>query len=81
VVLGHLQRGGTPSAFDRILGSRFGVKAVELLERGEFGKMVALVGREVLATEIDLAVSTMNRVDPQGNLVHTAEALGIMVGR
>ncbi|OEU49160.1 MAG: 6-phosphofructokinase [Desulfuromonadales bacterium C00003096] len=81
VVLGHLQRGGTPSAFDRILGSRFGVKAVELIERGEFGSMVALVGREVLATEIDMAVETMNRVDPEGNLVHTAEALGIMVGR
>lgn len=81
VVLGHLQRGGTPSAFDRILGSRFGVKAVELIERGEFGKMVALAGREVIASEIDMAVGTMNRVNPEGNLVHTAEALGIMVGR
>lgn len=81
VVLGHLQRGGTPSAFDRILGSRFGVKAVELIERGGFGKMVALAGREVVATEIDMAVGTMNRVNPQGNLVHTAETLGIMVGR
>ncbi len=81
VVLGHLQRGGTPSAFDRILGSRFGVKAVELIELGLFGKMVALAGREVISSEIEMAVDTMNRVDPEGNLVHTAEALGIMVGR
>lgn len=81
VVLGHLQRGGTPSAFDRILGSRFGVKAVELIEMGDFGKMVALNGREVVATEINKAVGALNQVDPQGNLIHTAEALGIMVGR
>lgn len=81
VVLGHLQRGGTPSAFDRILGSRFGVKAVELIEKGYFGMMVALSGREVVVAEIDMAVESLNLVNPQGSLVHTAEALGIMVGR
>lgn len=81
VVLGHLQRGGTPSAFDRILGSRFGVKAVELIEKQNFGRMVALAGREVVATEINMAVESLNRVDPEGTLVHAAEALGIMVGR
>ena len=81
VVLGHVQRGGTPSPFDRILATRFGVRAVELIEQGEFGKMVSLRGREVLASEIDAAVESLNRVDPCGNLVRTAEELGIMLGR
>ncbi len=48
VVLGHIQRGGTPTAFDRVLGTRYGVKAVELAAAGEFGKMVALRGTEVV---------------------------------
>jgi ATP-dependent phosphofructokinase / diphosphate-dependent phosphofructokinase len=53
VVLGHIQRGGTPSAFDRVLGTRYGVKAVDLALKGEFGKMVALRGREVIGVDID----------------------------
>ena len=53
VILGHLQRGGAASAFDRILATRFGVKAVELCEAGEFGRMVAIRGMEV--TSIPLA--------------------------
>lgn len=81
VVLGHVQRGGTPSHFDRILATRFGVRAVELIEQGEFGKMVALRGREVIASDIEAAVESLNRVDPGGNLVRTAEQLGIMMGR
>jgi 6-phosphofructokinase 1 len=81
VVLGHVQRGGTPSPFDRILASRFGVRAVELIEQREFGKMVALHAREVIAMDIDAAVESLNRVDPGGNLVRTAEQLGIMLGR
>jgi 6-phosphofructokinase len=81
VVLGHVQRGGTPSPFDRILASRFGVRAVELIEQGDFGRMVALHGREVIAMDIDTSVASLNRVDPGGNLVRTAEQLGIMLGR
>ncbi len=81
VVLGHVQRGGTPSPFDRILGSRFGTKAVELVEQGRFGEMVALRGREVRAVAIEEAVGELNRVDPQGELIRTAEDLGVMVGR
>lgn len=81
VVLGHVQRGGTPSPFDRILGSRFGTKAVELVEQGRFGEMVALRGREVRAVAIGEAVGELNRVDPQGELIRTAEDLGVMVGR
>ena len=53
VVLGHIQRGGTPSAFDRVLGTRYGVKAIELALKGEFGKMVALRGTEIVGIDID----------------------------
>jgi len=81
VVLGHVQRGGTPSPFDRILGSRFGTKAVELVEQGRFGGMVALRGRSVVAVAIEDAVGSLNLVDPAGELIGTAEDLGIMVGR
>jgi phosphofructokinase-like protein len=81
VVLGHVQRGGTPSPFDRILGSRFGVKAVELIEQGRFGRMVSLQGRQVCDVDIVDAVDSLNRVEPDGDLVRSAEALGIMLGR
>lgn len=81
VVLGHVQRGGTPSPFDRILGSRFGVKAVELIEQGLFGRMVSLQGRQVSDVDIIDAVDSLNRVEPDGDLVRAAEALGIMLGR
>ena len=81
VVLGHVQRGGTPSPFDRILGSRFGVKAVELIEQGRYGRMVSLQGRNVFDVDIIDAVDSLNLVEPGGDLVRTAEALGIMLGR
>jgi phosphofructokinase-like protein len=81
VVLGHVQRGGTPSPFDRILGSRFGVKAVELIEQKRYGRMVSLQGRQVSDVDIVDAVDSLNRVEPDGDLVRTAEALGINLGR
>lgn len=81
VVLGHVQRGGTPSPFDRILGSRFGVKAVELIEQGRYGRMVSLRGRQVVDVDIVDAVDSLNRVEPDGDLVRSAEAIGIMLGR
>ncbi|MCK9172569.1 MAG: 6-phosphofructokinase [Desulfuromonas thiophila] len=81
VVLGHVQRGGSPTPFDRILGTRFGVKAVDLIAEGRYGQMVALHGREVLATPIAEAVGQLNLVDPDGDMVRAAEKLGIMLGR
>lgn len=81
VVLGHVQRGGSPCPFDRILGSRFGVKAVELIAGNEFDRMVALRGRSIVAVPIGEAIGSLNRVDPHGELVTTAEALGISFGR
>ncbi len=62
-VLGHIQRGGSPTAFDRVLGTRFGVKAVELAEKGDFGKMVALKGNKIVGVPIADAVGTLKTID------------------
>jgi len=62
-VLGHIQRGGTPTAFDRILGTRFGVRAVELVKNKKFGKMVALSGNKIIDVTIEEAVSVLKTVD------------------
>ncbi|TRZ48685.1 ATP-dependent 6-phosphofructokinase [bacterium] len=62
-VLGHIQRGGTPTAFDRILGTRFGVKAVELVQDKKFGRMVALSGNKVTDVPLEDAVKAIKTVD------------------
>lgn len=79
-VLGHLQRGGSPTARDRILSSLFGVKATELAVTGQWNKMVALHGQEIVAVELSEAVKQLKKVDPHGELVRTAQALGISFG-
>ncbi|MCM8783766.1 MAG: 6-phosphofructokinase [Candidatus Omnitrophica bacterium] len=63
VILGHLQRGGTPTAFDRVLGTRFGIKAVELIIKGEFGKMVSLQGNRIVSVPLERAVEKLKTVD------------------
>ena len=80
-VLGHLQRGGSPTTFDRALGSRFGTKAVQMIADGEFGQMACLKGRRISSVSIEDATKDLKLVDPDGEIVHTAEDLGIMVGR
>ncbi len=62
-VLGHLQRGGPPSAFDRILGTRFGVKAVEEVLKGNFGRMVSLRGTKITTVSLEEAVGKLRTVD------------------
>ncbi len=62
-VLGHIQRGGIPSAFDRVLGTRFGVKAVELIKANKFGRMVALAGNKVIDVPLEDAVEKLKTVD------------------
>ncbi len=62
-VLGHLQRGGSPTAFDRILATRFGVKAVELALAGRFGTMVSLQGNRVVAVPIEQGIGRLKTVD------------------
>ncbi|MBV5340522.1 MAG: 6-phosphofructokinase [Deltaproteobacteria bacterium] len=80
-VLGHLQRGGSPTTFDRALGSRFGTKAVAMVAAGEFGRMASLHGRNISSVTIEDAVRDLNLVDPDGEIVQAAEDLGIMLGR
>jgi len=63
VVLGHLQRGGSPTAFDRILGTRFGIKAVELVKNKKFGRMVALAGMKIIDVPLEDAVKALKTVD------------------
>jgi 6-phosphofructokinase 1 len=79
-VLGHLQRGGSPTAYDRILATRYGVKAVELLANGVYGQMVALKGTDIQAVPLESAVKQLKRVEPDGELVKAAEAVGISFG-
>jgi 6-phosphofructokinase 1 len=63
-VIGHMQRGGAPTLFDRILGTRVGVKAAEMVHGGDFGKMAALKGTEVVAVGLDAATGTLKTVTP-----------------
>ncbi|MGA1199384.1 MAG: 6-phosphofructokinase, partial [Candidatus Latescibacterota bacterium] len=62
-VLGHIQRGGSPTAFDRVLGTRFGIAAIDLVHEGNFGKMVALKGTDIVAIDLKDAVSKLRTVD------------------
>ncbi|HYC58122.1 MAG TPA: ATP-dependent 6-phosphofructokinase [Thermoanaerobaculia bacterium] len=79
-VLGHVQRGGSPLAFDRILASRFGKAAGDLVATKDFGKMVAVRGDEIVSVPISDAVSRPKYVDPDGQMVQTARSLGISFG-
>src|SRR2546421_2465404 len=79
-VLGHIQRGGSPSPFDRVLATRFGVAAVELIAEEKFGKMVALRASKIVAVDMAEAIGKLKAVRPDGELVHTARAIGIGFG-
>jgi len=63
VVLGHVQRGGAPCAFDRVLGTRLGIKAGELVVRRDYGKMVALNGNSIVGADLETAVTVRKEVD------------------
>ncbi|MFQ6618972.1 MAG: 6-phosphofructokinase, partial [Fidelibacterota bacterium] len=80
-VLGHIQRGGSPTPFDRLLGSRFGVHTLHLIARGKFGRMVALKGRYIESVPIEKAVRRTKLVDPDDQMVKSAESIGICFGR
>lgn len=79
-VLGHLQRGGSPTPADRLLATRYGVAAVELAARGEFGRMVALQGTRIVSVPLESGVAVRKLVDPAGALVRAARAVGISFG-
>ena len=80
VLLGHLQRGGDPTSVDRILATRFGVKALELAVAGQFGVMVALRAGELAAVELQNVVGRMNMVPRDSDTVRAARAVGIEFG-
>jgi phosphofructokinase-like protein len=79
-VLGHIQRGGSPTPFDRILGTRFGVAAVDLIAGGQFGKMVCLRNECIGCVDISEAIGKLKIVNPNGELVQMARAIGMCFG-
>src|SRR6476469_3804832 len=79
-VLGHLQRGGAPTTLDRILATRFGVKAVQLANEGHFGSMVSYQNYQVRHVSIAEAVNRLKLVPPNGELVQTARDVDISFG-
>jgi 6-phosphofructokinase 1 len=80
VVLGHLQRGGSPTNFDRTLCTIFGTTAVELIANGELGRMVAYTGAQITSVPLAEAVGQLRRVPLDGSFVRAARALGICLG-
>jgi 6-phosphofructokinase 1 len=79
-VLGHLQRGGGPTTFDRLLCTRFGVRAVQLIADQKYGYMVALNPPDTVAVKITEAIGRLRTVPLDGDIVRTARALGISFG-
>ncbi len=80
VVLGHLQRGGSPTPFDRVLASRFGREAALLALKGESGRMVGLRGTDIVAVPIKEVAGRQRLVNPDHELVQTARSLGTCFG-
>jgi ATP-dependent phosphofructokinase / diphosphate-dependent phosphofructokinase len=80
LVLGHLQRGGQPTSFDRVLGTRFGSAAVRLALEGQWGRMVALAPPHVVSIPLEKAVSKLKRVPAASDVVRAARDLGITFG-
>ena len=79
-VLGHIQRGGSPSAFDRILSTRLGVGAVNLLAEGGFGRMVCLKTPDIDSVPLEDAVKELKRVKPDSEIVCAAKSIGVSFG-
>jgi phosphofructokinase-like protein len=80
LVLGHLQRGGMPTGYDRLLATRFGGAAVQAVEDGKWGHMVALQSPNIVTIPIEHALGKEKRVDPYHDVVQTARRLGISFG-
>lgn len=79
--LGHIQRGGTPTAHDRVLSSRYGDAAVELCMKGSFGRMVALQGNEIVDMSLEDVIGQKTKnVDPNGEIVTFLKAMGLCFG-
>ena len=79
-ILGHVQRGSQPNAQDRILATAFGVKAVDMVDAQDFGKMVIWQNNQLKSVPIESTIDIYSTVDPKGLLIQTAKAIGIYVG-
>ncbi len=79
-VLGHIQRGGSPTVYDRWLGTRFGANVLRLVQEEKWGYMVGVRGEDMVEVPIAEAIATLKRVDPNGEPVHTARNMGISFG-
>ena len=80
LVLGHLQRGGQPTGYDRLLATRFGAAAVEAVEKQQWGHMVALQSPHIVTIPLAEALAVPKRVDPDHDVVRSARAMGISFG-
>lgn len=80
-VLGHLQRGGSPCPYDRLLATRYGAAAVELISQKKFGEMVSYQPPDIASVPLEKAISSLRLVDPEGELVKIAEGMGVSFGR
>jgi 6-phosphofructokinase 1 len=80
-VLGHLQRGGSPCPFDRLLATRYGAHAVELIAQRKFGEMVSYQPPIITSVPLEKAISQLKLVDPEDELVKVAEGMGVSFGR
>lgn len=79
-VLGHIQRGGTTSTYDRVLSTKYGVAAVDLINENKFGNMVCLKGNELSYDSLENVIGKTKNVDPNGELVRVARSIGISFG-
>lgn len=79
-ILGHVQRGGVPIAFDRILATRFGVKAFEMVMKGEFGRMVSFRFPDIISVPIIAAIKEYNLIDLDADIINSARGVGIEFG-
>lgn len=80
-VLGHLQRGGSPCPYDRLLATRYGAAAVGLVAQKKFGEMVSYQPPEVKSVSLEKAISNLKLVDPEGEMVKVAEGMGVSFGK
>jgi 6-phosphofructokinase len=79
-LLGHVQRGGSPTAFDRVLATRFGCHAAELVQQGHFGRMVTLQGDRIASVPLADVAGRIRTVPPDHELLRTARSTGVMLG-
>jgi 6-phosphofructokinase len=80
VVPGHIQRGGSPCAYDKVLTSRLGAKGAELILNKEYGRMVAVVNNEISSVLLSVAVEKPKRVNPNDEIVKQVRMMGICLG-